>query len=257
MTPETIDSLRSRIAELEEELSVSDAGAGKLAQRCLALEQELQTYTMTPEEEEETFNVNLLRPTLLFDRGFGYSAQNMLDAPEDAYQEDKHTVSALFVLKKDACALRLDPGEVPCYITDLTCSDERLVATPQNGGLQTGANAFLFPNIDPQFYLEGRERFAAGTQLVVTYHYYPLLPNDTDPFTPALVDAYNARQLDFLAAERQRQAAEAQLSLLQPQLDTACAERDRYKADAEALRASTSWKIMAPLRRLTSMFRKG
>jgi hypothetical protein len=257
MTPETIEGLRGRIAELEEELAVADAGAGKLAQRCLSLEQELQTFTMTPEEEEDSLNVQLLRPTLLFDQGFGYSAQNMLDAPDDAYQEDKQLVSALFVLKKDVVALRLDPGELPCYITDLTCSDERLTATPQNGGLQTGTNAFLFPNNDPQFYLEGCGHFAAGTQLVVTYRYYPLKPNDADPFPPALAEAYNTLRLEMLTSERARLAAEAQLTALQPQLAAACAERDRYKDEAEALRASTSWKVMAPLRRLTSMFHKG
>jgi hypothetical protein len=256
-TPVTIERLQGRIAELEEELSVSDAGAGKLAQRCLALEKELQALTMTPEEEEETFNVQLLRPTLLFDRGFGYSAQNILEAPEDAYQEDKHTVSALFTLKKNAVALRLDPGELPCYITDVTCSDERLTVTPQNGGLQTGSNAFLFPNNDPQFYLEGRSRFGVGTQLVITYRYYPLKPNDHDPFSTALIEVYNARRMDLMTAERNCAAAEAELNTLRPQLATVTAERDLYKDASEALRASTSWKLTAPLRRLTSMLHKG
>jgi hypothetical protein len=256
-TPVTVKSLQGRIAELEEELSVSDAGAGKLAQRCLALEKELQALTMTPESEDDALSVQLLRPTLLFDRGFGYSAQNMLEAPADSYQEDKHTVTALFTLKKSAVALRLDPGELPCYITDLTCSDDRLKVTPQNGGLQMDNNAFLFPNNDPQFYLEGRSRFGAGTKLVVTYRYYPLKPNDNDPFSSALIEVYNARRMDQMTAERNCAAAEAELAELKPQLAAVTAERDHYKDDSEALRASTSWKVTAPLRRLTSMFHKG
>ena len=41
MPPATKQTPEERIAELEEQLSLSDQGVSKLAQRCLALEQQL------------------------------------------------------------------------------------------------------------------------------------------------------------------------------------------------------------------------
>ena len=47
MPPATKQTPEERIAELEEQLSLSDQGVSKLAQRCLALEQQLAALEST------------------------------------------------------------------------------------------------------------------------------------------------------------------------------------------------------------------
>lgn len=264
MTPETMESLRGRIAELEEQLSLSDAGVSKLAERCLALEKELQTYTAAQgAEDDEQFNVQLTRAKLLYDLGFGYSEQNMLEAPQTAYQEDTHTVSAAFTLKSDARALRFDPGELPCYVTKLAVSDDRLTFRAQNG-IRIDDDSFLFLHVDPIFQLEGRRRFSAGTKLNITYQYYPLQADGSDPLLPVVLQAYESTlQSGELAAAQLRDASEALEELkgrvgpLEQQLLQMTAERDYYKNAVEAMRASFCWKLTAPLRRILSIFHKG
>lgn len=256
MTPETMDSLRGRIAELEEQLSVSDAGVSKLAQRCLALEQALQAYTADLSDDDDQLNPKLTCAKLLYDLGFGYSEQNMLEAPQTAYQEDAHTVSASFTLKKDARALRFDPGELPCYVTHLTVSDDRLTFRPQNG-IQVEENSFLFLHVDPIFQLEGRKRFAAGTQLHISYRYFPIQTSSSDPLLPVVIQAYESTLQSGEIAAAQLRDASAELEELRRTVGPLAAERDQYKALAEALQASSSWKLTAPLRWVSSIFHKG
>lgn len=256
MTPETMESLRGRIAELEEQLSISDAGVSKLAQRCLTLEQQLQAYTADLSDDDNQLNPQLTRPKLLYDLGFGYSEQNMLEAPQSAYQEESHTVAASFTLKKDARALRFDPGELPCYVTKLTISDDRLTLRPQNG-IQVDEDSFLFLHVDPIFQLEGRKRFAAGTQLHISYRYHPLQANTGDPLLPVVIEAYeSALQSGEIAAAQLRDASE-ELARLRQAVDPLTAERDYYKTAVETLQASSSWKLTAPLRWVSSILHKG
>lgn len=256
MTPETMESLRGRIAELEEQLSVSDAGVSKLAQRCLALEQELQTYTADLSDDDDQLNPQLTRAKLLYDLGFGYSEQNMLEAPQTAYQEDSHTVSASFTLKKDARALRFDPGELPCYVTGLTVSDDRVTLRPQNG-IQIEEDSFLFLHVDPIFQLEGRRRYPAGTQLHISYRYYPLQTNSGDPLLPVVIQAYESTLQSGEIAAAQLRDANAELEALRQTVHPLAAERDYYKTAVEALQASSSWKLTAPLRWVSSILHKG
>jgi hypothetical protein len=258
MTPDTIEDLRARIAELEEELSVSDAGSAALAQRCLSLEKELLQCTATPEEEEdeEPLNPQLLRTTLLYDPGFGFTAQNVVEAAPDAYQADKHTVNAFFMLPHDACALRLDPGELPCYVSNLTLSDEQLKIRPHNG-IQLDEGCYLFPHADPIFFVEGRDRFALGTQLEVSFRYYPLLPSRDDPFSPALLQSYDSLQLQLVDLTRTLQQAHERTTELETAITALTADRDYHKAMADAVQTSTSWKMTAPLRRILSILHKG
>lgn len=263
MTPETMESLRGRVAELEEQLSLSDAGVSKLAQRCLALEKELQTYTADQHDDDEQFDLQLTRAKLLFDLGFGYSEQNMLEAPQTAYQEENHTVCASFTLKKDARALRFDPGELPCYVTKLTISDDRVTLRAQNG-VQIDDDSFLFLHVDPIFQLEGRKRFAAGTQLEISYRYYPISANSSDPLLPVVIQAYDATLQSGEIAEAQLrdalndlEALKGRVSPLEQQLLQMTAERDHYKNSVEAMRASFCWKLTAPLRWVLSIFHKG
>lgn len=51
-TPEA--ALRSRIADLEQQLKLADEGTSRLAQRCLELEKQLQTfYAAHPQKEAD------------------------------------------------------------------------------------------------------------------------------------------------------------------------------------------------------------
>ncbi len=67
----------------------------------------------------------LTLPQLFYDTGSGFSPRGCLTATEDVYNELTHEVSVTFVLPEDARAIRLDPGELACCITDLAISDER------------------------------------------------------------------------------------------------------------------------------------
>ncbi len=107
------------------------------------------------------------------DCGLGFSEQDTLPAPVSAYSANNHTVSAIFELPREVQAIRIDPGELPCYITGLALSDERLEAVP-NGALALDGDKTLFLNFDPQFYVGCPERLPAGTKLAVSYTYYPL-----------------------------------------------------------------------------------
>lgn len=256
MTPETMESLRGRIAELEEQLSISDAGVSKLAQRCLTLEQQLQAYAADSSDDDDQLNPHLTCPKLLYDLGFGYSEQNMLEAPQSAYQEESHTVSASFTLKKDARALRFDPGELPCYITKLTVSDDRLTLHPQNG-IRVDEDSFLFLHVDPIFRVEGRRSFAAGTQLHISYRYHPLQANTGDPLLPVVIEAYESALQSGEIAAAQLQDADRELEVLRQQVASLTAQRSEYQASLEATLASSSWKLTAPLRWIASILHKG
>ena len=109
MPPATKQTPEERIAELEEQLSLSDQGVSKLAQRCLALEQQLAAL-----EKHETYdNMSLFRLTLYYDYGLGFSQQDTLSAPVSAYSASNHTVSAIFEMPREVRAIRLDPGSCP------------------------------------------------------------------------------------------------------------------------------------------------
>lgn len=82
-------------------------------------------------------------------------------------------MSAVFELPVEARALRLDPGEFACCITDFSLSDERLSYHILNGNaLQEGT--MLFMNIDPNLTVESAVGFPAGLRFAVKYRYYPL-----------------------------------------------------------------------------------
>ena len=67
-TPEA--ALRSRIADLEQQLKLADEGTSRLAQRCLELEKQLQTfYAAHPQKERQTDSPALVQPLLYYDAG--------------------------------------------------------------------------------------------------------------------------------------------------------------------------------------------
>ena len=251
-----IAALRSRIADLEQQLKLSDEGVSKLAQRSFDLEQQLQARIAAelPKGDLHT-NSPLLLPKLFYDCGFGLSEQDCLAAPSGVYDEINHTVTAAFELPKDSTTVRFDPGELPCCVTELTVSDERITLRAANG-IALADTKTLFLCKDPNFYLEGLKLFPAGLKLVITYNYYPLENLAHEPLFQAVLDGIELMQHDK-NAQNQRFAAQQktidELSKRIAELEASCNE---YDATIKDIHASTSWKLTAPVRLITGLFHR-
>ncbi|OUN39798.1 hypothetical protein B5G28_03890 [Faecalibacterium sp. An77] len=257
MPPATKQTPEEQIAELKEQLSLSDQGVSKLAQRCLALEQQLAQL----EKHESYDNMSLFRLTLYYDCGLGFSEQDTIPAPVSAYSAANHTVSAVFELPREAKAIRLDPGELPCYVVGMTISDERIHAAPVTA-LSLDEEKTLFLNVDPQFYAECPERLPAGTKFSVSYTYYPLQlgADDTVFFAMrrGIEQVQDRATAAAAAADEQRALAEnfgeqlagqeRRAAHLEEQLAAAIAEKEHFRVSYEAVLSSACWKLTAPLR---------
>lgn len=267
-TPEA--ALRSRIADLEQQLTASDEGVSHLAKRCLALEKEVEAYRAThPQREKHTDSPTLLQPLLYYDAGFGFSERDTLTAPDYTCDEMTGMVTASFELPVDAQALRFDPGELPCCITDLAFSDDRLLCVPANG-LDLQGKSTLFLGDDPNYRLEGLHHYPAGTKLVVSYGYYPLETLTDEPLFCAVLagvqhfqkdrslELRQQEQLAQTAAELQQALAAAQRSLAeQQQVNAELQARCRaYESSLEGVLSSSSWRLTSPLRRLLGWFHR-
>ena len=193
--PETLAAARSRAADLEQQLKLSDEGVSRLAQRCLELEQQVLNYQAAlARHGSDNEPAALTLPQLFYDSGSGYSPRECLTVAEDAYDELTHEVSAVFTLPTDARALRLDPGELACCVTDLSISDERLECRAMNG-IQLQEDCLLFLDVDPNLTVCSTVPFAAGMKFAVTYHYYPLGRFQHEQPGKALLSALNTIKL--------------------------------------------------------------
>lgn len=260
MPPVTKQALLERVADLEQQLALSDQGVTTLGRRCLALEQELQDL-LSKTRQESDVNPALLLPKIFYDRGTGFSEQDSLTAPLSSYQPSTRSVSAVFELPSDARVLRLDPGEVPCYVAGLTLSDEELACTPQNGiPLEEGCT--LFARSDPNYLLEAEGRIPAGTRISVSYQYYPLVQGADEPLFDAMlrtIAKIEGGRADA-EAEAARQAGQAveqarQIQELNRQLAEAIGEKEAFRLSLEQLRSSTIWRLTAPVRSLLRLIR--
>lgn len=261
MPPETKQTPLERIAELEQQLALADEGVSKLARRCLALEQELQDYLSKHARHDNDANPALLQPKLFYDRGTGFSEQDSLSAPLSAYQPATRSVSAVFELPCEARALRLDPGELPCYVTGLTLTDDELTPCPQNGiSLEEGCT--LFARSDPNYRLDCEGRIPAGTKIIVSYNYYPLIQSADEPLFDAMLRAIE--QTEKQGADARADAAQqAQLAAqhaqaaqqLNQQLAEALQQAEAYRVSLEQLEASTCWRLTAPVRGIMRIIR--
>lgn len=256
MSPVTIKALQQRIAELEQQLTLSDQGNAHLAQRCLALEQELQGYLAAHARKDTHLNAASVQLKLFYDRGFGYTEQDSLAAPQSAYQESSGTVAATFELPCDAKALRLDPGELPCYISELTLSDDRCSCAPVRGILLDDANA-LFLQGDPNFQVQGLSRYPAGMKLGVAYQYHPLPQGSEEPLFEAMLRYLEQTQSQLEAARQDSVLQSQQIAQLNSQLSDAAQENQKLNEALEAMLNSRCWKLTGPLRRLLEIFHRG
>ena len=70
--PASTAALQARIADLEQQLKLSDEGVSHLAERCLGLEQEVQSYLAAhPQNEKHTDSPAQETPHHDFDSGVG------------------------------------------------------------------------------------------------------------------------------------------------------------------------------------------
>ena len=256
--PATPAALQAHIAELEQQLRLSDEGVSQLAQRCLELEQQLLVcQTELAKHSTETDNFTLTLPQLFYDTGSGFSPRECLIAAEDAHNQLTHEVSVTFVLPEDARAVRLDPGELACFITDLAISDERISFQSVNG-LMLQENCLLFLDVDPNLTVKSSVPFAAGLKFAVTYHYYPLDRFQHEQPGKALLKALNAIKLQAEAEKNdvleQLQVSRAEITRLNNQLAELQSSRAAYETSLENLYESSSWKLTAPLRALRRLF---
>lgn len=278
MNNETPAALLSRIADLEQQLKLSDEGVSRLAERCFALEQEVQSYLAArPQRELHADSPSRLHPTLYYDAGFGFSEADTLTSQDCLYDELTGAMAASFELPTDIQALRLDPGELPCCITELGFSDDRIQAAPCNGWeLQDGGTLFL--RGDPNYRLSGLNRYPAGMKLVITYNYFPLESLSGEPLFRIVLDGmqqfqqektgeeHHIQELNHLIDEQQKnleiqQQAIAQLNRdildLRQQNLTLQSSNEAYDNALRGMQSSTSWKLTAPIRRLIGLFHHG
>ena len=256
--PETLTAARSRAADLEQQLKLSDEGVSRLAERCLELEQQVLTYQAAlAKHSNETESAALTLPQLFYDSGSGFSPRECLTATEDAYDELTHEVSAVFTLPTDARALRLDPGELACCVTDLSISDDRLELRAANG-IRLQDDCLLFWDVDPNLTVKSSVPFAAGLKFAVTYHYYPLDRFQHEQPGKALLKALSAIKLQAEAEKNdvleQLQVSRAEITRLNNQLAELQSSRAAYETSLENLYESSSWKLTAPLRALRRLF---
>lgn len=278
MNNETPAALLSRIADLEQQLKLSDEGVSRLAERCFALEQEVQSYLAArPQRELHADSPSRLHPRLYYDAGFGFSEADTLTSQDCLYDELTGAMAASFELPTDIQALRLDPGELPCCITELGFSDDRIQAAPCNGWeLQDGGTLFL--RGDPNYRLSGLNRYPAGMKLVITYNYFPLESLSGEPLFQIVLDGMqqfqqektgeeqHIQELNHLIDEQQKnleiqQQAIAQLNRdildLRQQNLTLQSSNEAYDNALRGMQSSTSWKLTAPIRRLIGLFHRG
>ena len=278
MNNETPAALLSRIADLEQQLKLSDEGVSRLAERCFALEQEVQSYLAArPQRELHADSPSRLHPTLYYDAGFGFSEADTLTSQDCLYDELTGAMAASFELPTDIQALRLDPGELPCCITELGFSDDRIQAAPCNGWeLQDGGTLFL--RGDPNYRLSGLNRYPAGMKLVITYNYFPLESLSGEPLFRIVLDGmqqfqqektgeeHHIQELNHLIDEQQKnleiqQQAIAQLNReildLRQQNLTLQSSNEAYDNALRGMQSSTSWKLTAPIRKLLGLFHRG
>ena len=105
--------------------------------------------------------------SLYCDCGEGYCEDDKLHAPLQ-YTVDGR-VYAEFEMPKNAYALRFDPGERPCVISQFEISDKMLSYVVQNG--YTIDDKIVFSKYDPILLIEGREQYAKGEKIVFTFKY--------------------------------------------------------------------------------------
>lgn len=106
--------------------------------------------------------------SLYCDCGKGFCEADKLKAPLEYLPDGKLRVT--FKLPAHVNALRFAPGELPCFISDLICSDNRLYCQPKNGILLKN-KGILFYTSDPIFSLNGRDHYDENECISLSFYY--------------------------------------------------------------------------------------
>ena len=230
----------------------------------------MQSYLAAhPQREMHTDSPTLLQPLLYYDAGFGFSEKDTLTAPDCVTDELTGSVTATFELPVTAQGLRFDPGELPCCVTKLIFSDDRIVWHPANG-LNLQGDTTLFLGDDPNYRLDGLNQYPAGMKLVVSYCYFPLEALTDEPLFCAVLESvqllqknkdsekHHISELEQAVADKQQALAALQQEITQLHQKNAAlqAKSDAYETSLEGVLASSSWKLTAPIRRLLDLFRR-
>ncbi len=278
MNNETPAALQSRIADLEQQLKLADEGASRLAERCLTLEQEVQEYLSAhPQRELHADTISRIRPTIYYDAGFGFSEADTLTSKDCLYDELTGKMAATFELPTDIQAIRLDPGELPCCISGLSFSDDRIQALPCNGVILQDGNT-LFLRGDPNYYLSGLNRYPAGMKLIIKYTYYALESLSSEPLFRIILDGMkqfqqekageenHIQELNRIIDDQQRSVEQLQKSVanlnhdildLRQANNALQSSNEAYDNALKGMQSSTSWKLTAPIRKLLGLFHHG
>lgn len=115
--------------------------------------------------------VGLSDMSMYCDCGKGFCEADKLKAPLEYLSDGKLRIT--FKLPAHVNALRFDPGELPCIISDLTCSDNKLCCQPQNGILLKNKEV-LFYTPDPIFLINGRDHYNENEYIVLSFYYSKL-----------------------------------------------------------------------------------
>ena len=123
---------------------------------------------------------------------------------------------------------------------------------------------------DPNFMLEGLNRFPAGMELGVSYCYFPLEPLSDDPLFAAVLEGVqyfqktrvceqkHLDQLEKTTADQKQtiEALQKNLSELHQANAELSARSKAYESSLENILSSSSWKLTLPLRRLLGLFHR-
>ena len=131
-------------------------------------------------------------------------------------------------------------------------------------GVPLHGDGILFLNNDPNFMLDGLNRFPAGMKLGVSYCYFPLEPLADDPLFAAVLEGVqyfqktrvceqkHLDQLEKTTADQKQtiEALQKNLSELHQANAELSARSKAYESSLENILSSSSWKLTLPLRRL-------
>ena len=228
--PDNLDDATAMILRMR--ASISALGA-----RCLSLEQELVEKSEAREPLEKPVTLSV---AIYYDTGSGYNEKQKIMPLMTTHETGE--ISFTFSLPESAIAVRLDPGELPCIIKDISFNNKSLVAVPSNGST-VGTNCFLFTQEDPNIILTGTARFQPSKNIACSLQYLPL---DNETVCTAFAT---------LKGELERQAKQSESYIL---------ECNSLRHEIGLLRNSSSWRITSPLRaikrlmtRILNRIRKG
>lgn len=215
--PDNLEDANAMILRMRENIAV-------LGKRCLSLEQELLEQHELLKQEAKSVSLPV---TIYYDTGAGYNEGQKLIQTVAVPEAGPAFLS--FSLPEDAIAIRLDPGEIPCIVKDISFANKEIIPVAANG-LQLNPNFFLFSREDPNISLTGISEFLSSKTISCSF-LYEQLSNKT------VCTAFDIlkEQLAYLT-------------------ESHIQERNILTHEIELLRSSSSWRVTRPFRCIKRLF---